>query len=424
MEQGFLFDPNRCTGCQACELACTIENELPWGTSWRKVSTRNHVHLSLACNHCGDAPCMEQCPALAITRNDATGAVLIHDDRCIGCGYCSWACPYDAPVYNATAGVMTKCTSCDHRLSEGRDPACVTACPTGCLEWGSLDSDGYGDSMDGFPEQGIDPAIRFRPLRDDRTAPEMRTWPGEEELLASWVQARGNTGGPRQNRRPITPGSEWPLLVFTLVFAGLLAIHGKLVVEGAVRFTLPFLAAAMVAVGLSSLHLGNKKLSWRAVLNFRRSWLSREIVFFSAFITLAAIWHLIRPGVPAVGWAALLAGLLGLYSVDRVYVIRSRRPPAGPESSAVLLTASLFIALALGQTVPAVGIVLLKLFLYFRSKKTGYFRPVLSILGILAWVLGTGTQAGAGLVLIVTAEILDRVDFYRTLEFTRPGERM
>lgn len=421
MEQGFLFDPNRCTGCQACELACTIENELPWGASWRKVSTLDQVHLSLACNHCGDAPCMEQCPALAITRNDATAAVLIHEDRCIGCGYCSWVCPYDAPVYNDAAGVMSKCTSCDHRLVEDLDPACVTACPTGCLTWGGLDSEGYVEEIQGFPQQGIDPAIRFRPLLEDRTAPEMRTWPGEDELLASWVQSAPDTRTPRQNRRPITPGSEWPLLVFTLVFAGLLAVHARLVVEGGVRFTIPFLAAGVLAMGLSSLHLGRKLRSWRAVLNFRRSWLSREIVFYSAFISLAAIWHLVWPGSPTLGWATLMAGLLGLYSVDRVYDLKSRRPAAGPDSASVLFTGGLFIALALGQPVPAIGIMLLKLFLYFRDKKHGFFRPALSILGVVAWVLGAGTLAGAGIVLVITAEILDRVTFYRILGFASPG---
>ncbi|HET6278101.1 MAG TPA: 4Fe-4S dicluster domain-containing protein, partial [Candidatus Polarisedimenticolia bacterium] len=191
---GFLFDLNRCTGCQACAIACTIENGLPFGSSWRRIDTYNEArhpaapawHLSLACNHCADAPCMSSCPALAIRRDSATGAVLIEQDSCIGCGYCVWACPYDAPRFDAADGVMRKCTFCNHRLQEGLDPACVSHCPTGALGFGALDgvgaagadgasgrdpasgSDGRVAEVPGCPELGIGPAIRFTPLKDDR----------------------------------------------------------------------------------------------------------------------------------------------------------------------------------------------------------------------------------------------------------------
>ena len=133
--RGFLFDVNRCTGCHACELACSTENELGWGRSWRQVVPFNEerrpgiptFHLSLACNHCEEAPCMGQCPALAIGREPSTGAVLIDADRCIGCGYCSWVCPYDALRFDDDLSVMTKCTSCNHRLKEGLQRM---ACPS------------------------------------------------------------------------------------------------------------------------------------------------------------------------------------------------------------------------------------------------------------------------------------------------------
>jgi len=141
MRHAFVFDANRCTGCQACQLACTIENGLQPDRSWRAISTFNErrhpgialFHLSLACNHCADPACMTACPALAYSVDSSTGAVLLDADACIGCGYCAWACPYDAPRFDHDVGVMTKCTFCNHRLAEGLAPACAALCPTGAL---------------------------------------------------------------------------------------------------------------------------------------------------------------------------------------------------------------------------------------------------------------------------------------------------
>ena len=62
-----------------------------------------------------------------------TGAVLLGNSSCIGCRYCRWMCPYDAPHFEAAAGVLTKCTFCNPWFLEDRAPACAAACPTGAL---------------------------------------------------------------------------------------------------------------------------------------------------------------------------------------------------------------------------------------------------------------------------------------------------
>ena len=109
----FIVDVNKCTGCHACAMACQIANDLPTTLPWREVRTFNELHvpgvelmhLSLACNHCADAPCMEQCPARAYGRDEKTGAVLINSDACLGCSYCAWVCPYGAPRFDEKRGV-------------------------------------------------------------------------------------------------------------------------------------------------------------------------------------------------------------------------------------------------------------------------------------------------------------------------------
>jgi anaerobic dimethyl sulfoxide reductase subunit B len=94
-------------------------------------------NVSVACNHCERPICMEVCPAGAITRRE-DGLVLLDPDRCMGCRYCEWACPYGAPQYDSATGRMTKCTFCVDDLDRGGQPACVAACPLRALDFGDL----------------------------------------------------------------------------------------------------------------------------------------------------------------------------------------------------------------------------------------------------------------------------------------------
>ncbi|HCL81581.1 MAG TPA: 4Fe-4S ferredoxin, partial [Nitrospiraceae bacterium] len=66
--------------------------------------------------------------------------VLINKDKCIGCRYCAWACPYGAPQFNAEAKVMEKCTLCVHRVTKGLRPACVDTCIARTRFFGEIDS--------------------------------------------------------------------------------------------------------------------------------------------------------------------------------------------------------------------------------------------------------------------------------------------
>lgn len=118
----FYCDENRCIHCDGCSVACASAHELPVEISRRKVVTVNEgkqgmeFSLSVACMHCTDAPCEQVCPVDCFyIRED--GIVLHDKNKCIGCSYCLYACPFGAPQFPSngafgTKGVMDKCTMC------------------------------------------------------------------------------------------------------------------------------------------------------------------------------------------------------------------------------------------------------------------------------------------------------------------------
>ena len=370
--KGFHLDLNLCTGCGACAVACAIENELDWGTSWRFIETFNpghepglpHYHLSLACNHCADAPCMNHCPALAYHRDDLTGAVLLNPDQCIGCKYCTWACPYDAPRFDARAGVVSKCTFCHHRQLEGLTPACVGQCPTGALTFGDLDGLTGVEAVAGFTESVAQPSIRFQPLRAGALAPavasEVASAPATGALAVGATAAGASVrSAPPHGVRPrkTTLASEGPLVAFTLLAA--LSVGLMATPPGRALLSVPaFLALMLLAAGASTMHLGRKLRAWRAVLNVRRSWLSREVALFSLFGVLGAL-ALAPSWSPSPAWlagavpswlptAAATVGFALLFAVDRVYSVTRTRGLAF-HSARALLTGVMVAGLAAGM---------------------------------------------------------------------------
>jgi anaerobic dimethyl sulfoxide reductase subunit B len=139
----FMVDTNRCSGCQACVVACCDQNDLPSGRNYRtvvKVETPGPViglrFVSLACAHCGAAPCVAVCPSGALSKREKDGVVVVNPDLCIGCHQCLQVCPFGAPRF-PDGRIMFKCDLCRKRLDEGLIPACVRACPTLALtcEW-------------------------------------------------------------------------------------------------------------------------------------------------------------------------------------------------------------------------------------------------------------------------------------------------
>lgn len=171
-QYGMIIDLDACIGCNACSVACKVENG-SFGEMWfapvydieiGKFPVASRISLPMLCNHCKDAPCMKACPTHAISRSKE-GIVKIDEYKCCGSQACVGACPYgamqfpnkkekiedesDTPLDKYFKGKRTKlpvamkCQFNDHKIgSDGSyvgDPACVTTCPVSCRIFGDLD---------------------------------------------------------------------------------------------------------------------------------------------------------------------------------------------------------------------------------------------------------------------------------------------
>jgi len=202
IQYALVIDLNVCVGCHACVTSCKEWNTSGWagpltdenpygadpsGVFFNRVQTyecgtypqTETIHFPKSCLHCEEPPCVPVCPTGASYKREADGIVLVDYDKCIGCKYCSWSCPYGAREFDPVEGVMKKCTLCVDRLydttlaEDRRKPACVLACPPAARIFGDIndpDSEAAKAIRDagGFqlmPEWGTNPANHYLPRR-------------------------------------------------------------------------------------------------------------------------------------------------------------------------------------------------------------------------------------------------------------------
>jgi formate dehydrogenase iron-sulfur subunit len=156
-----LIDVSTCIGCKACQAACMEWNDIrdevgsnagiydnPRDLSAESWTVMRYAEVEEAgklewlirkdgCMHCADPGCLKACPAPGAIVQYANGIVDFHEENCIGCGYCITGCPFNVPRLSNKDGKAYKCTLCSDRVAVGQAPACVKACPTGALQFGS-----------------------------------------------------------------------------------------------------------------------------------------------------------------------------------------------------------------------------------------------------------------------------------------------
>ncbi|HNH28675.1 MAG TPA: 4Fe-4S dicluster domain-containing protein [bacterium] len=179
---GYAFNISKCRGYLECIRGCIKENNQDRRSGmqyitvhehkkgrmdfsdapdnfYHEVPMDGHFYIGTQCMHCENPPCVDVCPVQA-TWKEQDGIVVVDYNWCIGCRYCAAACPYDARRFNwqdpvvpenevnlnqhylgnrlRKKGVMEKCTFCIQRTRNGKNPACVEACPTGARIFGNL----------------------------------------------------------------------------------------------------------------------------------------------------------------------------------------------------------------------------------------------------------------------------------------------
>ena len=145
-EYALMVNTNDCVGCNACEVACKQEHDLPIGPRWIRVYPDSPQQIEgklqlryivTHCMHCSSPSCKDACPVEAITKRE-NGLVLIDEGLCIGCKDCIEACPLGVMQFDEERGVAQKCDLCVDRLDKGLQPACIAACPSHCIYFGDI----------------------------------------------------------------------------------------------------------------------------------------------------------------------------------------------------------------------------------------------------------------------------------------------
>ncbi|MBE3086792.1 MAG: dimethyl sulfoxide reductase anchor subunit [Bacteroidetes bacterium] len=413
MRKGFIFSHNKCVNCGACSAACILENG--WSIHPRVIFTYNSdtipslplTNLSLACNHCETPVCLNGCPTASYYREPLTGAVIIDEKKCIGCKYCQWNCPYDAPKFDTENRIIGKCNLCYSGLIEGRLPACTTACPSGALEYGELSEPILKNIPSWFPDKNLNPAIVLKGKQNNdplRIIPENVFEPEVPKLGA---KERGMAG-------------EWSLFAFSFLTTLSVATIISSFINGIFPEKILFVSIIILAGIISLFHLGKRLRAWRAIANVKSSPLSREIALFIIYSVVSFFAVFFQ--LPGFLLASSIVGLILLIVIDSVYIYADKRKSVIMHSGQTFLSALLIVSFFTGIVLPFIFIALIKLAASAYSLSINKINNINFVIRFLriALLLVTGVSLVSEIsypdpvisLIFLTGELIDRIIFY------------
>jgi Fe-S-cluster-containing dehydrogenase component/DMSO reductase anchor subunit len=413
MRKGFIFNHNKCVNCNACSAACILENG--WTVHPRSIYTYNSkadhllplINLSLACNHCESAVCMEGCPASAYSREAVTGAIILDEIKCIGCRYCQWNCPYDAPKFDYETGIIGKCNLCYTGLAEGRLPACSMACPTGALSFGQLSGHEKANVYNWFPVKKLNPAIEFTSVNNNEPL----------KIIPDNIVAQTDSG---ENKTKKNISGELSLIMFSFMATISVSIIVSSFLKGRYPDSFIFIPV-LLATGISSLfHLGKKLKAWRSLANLKNSPISREIAAFILYAVTSSLAIFLR--IPALLIASSITGLVFLMLIDSVYLFTARNKSVILHSGQTFISALIIISFISGIVLPFVFMALIKLGLFVygqiinklnRSDSSFRFlRIAFLVVPGMSLILHNSITENFIIIIFLTGELFDRILFY------------
>jgi len=140
-------DPNLCTGCGVCELACSAKKEGVFNPLFSRIhSVRLEsiaepvISTAIACQLCEDPACVNVCPMNALEVNETDGTIIVHTEGyafdCKHCGWCMTACEFGAIILDPEVMLTRVCDLCP---DERPEPPCVKFCPKGALKLATIE---------------------------------------------------------------------------------------------------------------------------------------------------------------------------------------------------------------------------------------------------------------------------------------------
>lgn len=313
-QYAFEVDLDACSGCKACVTACHNLNGLEDNESWRGVGLLHGgasqlpvvQHVTTACHHCLEPACLNGCPVDAYEKDPLTGIVRHLDDQCIGCQYCMLTCPYDVPKYSHRLGIVRKCDMCSTRLAANEAPACVQSCPNAAIRIALVERQEILESAEAhtFLPGAPDPGGTL-PTTIYKTA---------RPLPRNLLPADYYSASPQHAHLPLVL-----MLVLTQMSVGAFAVDLAFAGQGTAH-RVAALLLGLLGLAASILHLGRPLHAYRAILGWRRSWLSREILAFSGFAALAIFYA----ATAQLGLAVAIAGAVAVFCSAMIYASTGR----------------------------------------------------------------------------------------------------